>query len=270
MGRVHTYPEGSPGLGLLNSVESGFSGVCLWFQPLGEEAGHSGSFEVVESKFRPAWAIWSLSRQSQRKGRGVSLRHLLELLSTLFWGRVSHWTGAHRWSQASYLHMSSPLEEGPFIFNASWVSSSFALLFSTMLSYFLLYHPSVHSHQGPEGSCYSLLHCILLEAGFAAEILSHDSSHLVPEILLIYLFGLFIYLSIYWDRILGSSSWPQTHCRVKGNPKPLTFLSPLPKCQDYRCTTAHLAYFRAPSFCIFPGWFWDTGRRSQLSCHVDT
>lgn len=84
-----------------------------------------------------------------------------------------------------------------------------------------------------------------------------------------YLF-IFVYLSIYWDRILSSPSWPQTHCRVKGDPKPPTFLSPLPKCQDYRCTTAHLAYFRVPSFCIFPGWFWDTGRRSQLSCHVDT
>lgn len=69
-----------------------------------------------------------------------------------------------------------------------------------LLSYFpgcsvLLYHPSLYSHQGPEGSCYSLLHCVLLEAGFAAMILSHDSSHLVPEIILIDSF--ILYLSIY-------------------------------------------------------------------------
>lgn len=44
-----------------------------------------------------------------------------------------------------------------------------------LLSYFpgcsaRLYHPSLYSHQGPEGSGYSLLHCVLLEAVFATEI----------------------------------------------------------------------------------------------------
>lgn len=70
-----------------------------------------------------------------------------------------------------------------------------------LLSYFpgcsaCLYHPSLYSHQGPEGSCYSLLHCVLLEAGFAAEIFCHVT--LLTWCQKFYLLTyLFVYLSIY-------------------------------------------------------------------------